>query len=270
MKRGDISRSNIIGQKKGQVTVFIIAAILIVGLALVVYFLRPGVKTTTEFNEKSPNQFIQTCIENDLESAVDLVSLQGGSIAPEHFILYQSDKIEYLCYTSEYYKPCSVQQPLLKEHIESEIENEIKPGVVNCFNELKNSYESRGYTTNMQPGNVRVELLPKRVVARFNYTLTVTKADTERYETFNVVLNNGLYELVGISNSIIDWESTYGKAETTIYMSYYKDLKVEKKEQQDGTTIYILTDRNTENKFQFASRSGALPPGYGASGVATN
>src|SRR3989344_4359890 len=266
MKRGD----SFIANKGGQVTIFIIAAILIVALVVLIYFLRPGVTTTTGFDEKSPNEFIQICIENDLEDAVNLISSQGGSVNPENFILYQDDKIEYLCYTTEYYKPCSVQQPLLKEHIESEIENKIKSSVVNCFNELKNSYESGAYTVNLQSGNTRIELLPKRVVARFNYTLTTTKTDTERYETFNVVLNNGLYELVSISNSIIDWESTYGKAETTIYMTYYKDLKVEKKEQQDGTTIYILTDRNTENKFQFASRSGALPPGYGASGVATN
>ena len=123
---------------------------------------------------------------------------------------------------------------------------------------------------NLRPGNVRVELLPKRVVARFNYTLTTTKTDTERYDSFNVVLNNGLYELVSIANSIIDWESEFGDAETTLYMSYYPDLKVEKLNQVDGSTIYILTDRNTGNKFQFASRSVAWPPGYGIDEVATN
>ncbi|MBS3086608.1 hypothetical protein J4422_02805 [Candidatus Pacearchaeota archaeon] len=266
MKRGD----SFIVNKGGQVTVFIIAAILIVALVVLIYFLRPGTTVTTGFDEKSPNEFIQICIENDLEDTVNLISSQGGSVNPENFILYQDDKIEYLCYTTEYYKTCSVQRPLLKEHIESEIENEIKPAVVNCFNELKNSYESRGYTVNLRPGNVRVELLPKRVVARFNYTLTTTKTDTERYDSFNVVLNNGLYELVSIANSIIDWESEFGDAETTLYMSYYPDLKVEKLNQVDGSTIYILTDRNTGNKFQFASRSVAWPPGYGIDEVATN
>ena len=50
-------------------------------------------------------------------------------------------------------------------------------------------------------------------------------------------------------------------------MNYYHDLNVEKKKQSDGSTIYILTDRNNENKFQFASRSVAWPPGYGAGGI---
>lgn len=266
MKRGGISRRN----NKGQVTVFIIAAILIVGIVLAIYFFRPGASTTTDFDEGGPNEFIQTCIEEEIENSVDLVSSQGGSIQPENFILYQDDKIEYLCYTSEYYKTCSVQQPLLKEHIESEIEKEIREEVTNCFNELKRSYEEKSYTVNLVLGETRVELLPKRVVTRFNHTLTLTRTDTERYESFTVMLNNNLYELTSIANSIIDWESTYGNAETTIYMTYYKDLKVEKKTQQDGSTIYILTDRNTENKFQFASRSVAWPPGYGIDGIATN
>ena len=265
MKRGDISKRN----KKGQVTVFIIAAILIVGFAVLIYFLGPGLTGTTGFDAKTPSGFIQTCLEEDIQNAVNLVSSQGGSINPENFILYQSNKIEYLCYTTEYYKTCSTQQADLKEHIESEIKNAIKDKTANCFNELKSNYQEKGYTVNLETGETRAELLPKRVVTTFNYTLTATKTDTERFSSFNVILNNNLYELTSIANSIIDWESTYGDAETTIYMDYYKDLKVEKVG-RDGSKIYILTDRNTGNKFQFASRSVVWPPGYGIEGIATN
>ena len=112
-----------------------------------------------------------------------------------------------------------------------------------------------------------IELLPKRIVGIFNYSLILTKGSTERYDSFSVVLNNNLYELVSIASSILNWEARYGKAESTIYMNYYHDLKVEPKLQSDGTTIYILTDRNNGNKFQFASRSVAWPPGYGTSEI---
>jgi hypothetical protein len=37
---------------------------------------------------------------------------------------------------------------------------------------------------------------------------------------------------------------------------------VEKKKQGDGTTVYILTDRDTDEKFYFASRSIAIPAGF--------
>ena len=45
-------------------------------------------------------------------------------------------------------------------------------------------------------------------------------------------------------------------------MTYYHDLKVEKFIEADGSTIYTLTNRDTGNKFMFASRSLAWPPGY--------
>ena len=66
---------------------------------------------------------------------------------------------------------------------------------------------------------------------------------------------------MSIANSILSMEVQFGDSETTIYMNYYHDLKVEKKKQTDGTTIYILTDRITGDVFQFASRSIAWPPG---------
>jgi len=50
-------------------------------------------------------------------------------------------------------------------------------------------------------------------------------------------------------------------------MTYYRDLKVEKKKQTDGSTVYILTKMDSGDKFQFASRSVAWPPGYGIGGV---
>jgi hypothetical protein len=73
--------------------------------------------------------------------------------------------------------------------------------------------------------------------------------------------NNNLFELVVIENSIIDWETTYGDAEVTTYMAYYPNLKVEKKSGSGGK-VYILTDRDTGNKFEFASRSQVWPSGY--------
>ena len=260
MKREGISVSN----KKGQVTVFIIAAILIVALALAIYFLRPGITSTTGFDEKNPKGFIQNCIQDDLENAVNLVSIQGGSIAPEHYFTFNEINIEYLCYTNENLKLCSVQQPLLKQHIESEIENDIKDEVSSCFNKLIASYESSGYTASFEvsANPVKVELLPKRIVATFNYNVTASKTDTKRYDSFDMILNNNLYELTSIAKSIIEWETEVGDADPALYMTYYSDLRVQKNLRDEGTRIYTITDRNTENKFQFASRSLVWPAGY--------
>ncbi len=256
----------VLKERGGQVTIFIIIAIIIIGIALSIYLLVPRAETEAVFDATNPAGFMQTCLEKEIESTVETISSQGGSIVPVNYILYQDNKIEYLCYTAEWYETCVVQQPLLKRHIESEIRDDIQEEVETCFANLQENYRDDSYTVNLETGKTVVELLPKRIVTRFeNYVLTVSKGETSRHDSFNVILNNNLYELSSIATSIIDWEATYGDAETTIYMTYYPDLKVEKLKQTDGSTIYILTDRNDGNKFQFASRSVAWPPGYAES-----
>ena len=55
-----------------------------------------------------------------------------------------------------------------------------------------------------------------------------------------------------LESNILDWETKVGDAETTLYMDYYHHLKVEKRKQTDGTTIYIVSNRNTEQKFIYS------------------
>ena len=127
---------------------------------------------------------------------------------------------------------------------------------------VKRNFERQGYRVTLEKGDTEVELLPKRIILTFNSALSLRKDTTENYEKLKVILNNNLYELVGITLSILNLETTLGDSEITTYMNFYHDLKVEKKKQSDGTTIYILTDLNNEKKFQFASRSMAWRPGY--------
>jgi len=250
-------------EKRGQITIFIILAIVIVALGILLYMFYPEIKSSLGFEDQNPNIFIQNCLQDKIQETVDILTPQGGSLDPEFYYTYQDDKIEYLCYTNEYYKLCSVQRPLLKEHIEKEITKEIQDDVKECFDELESSFRGKGYQVDLNRGVFYVELLPKRIVSTFDYTLSLKKGDDAQvYEQFSIAMNNNLYELVAIATSILDTESTIGDTEITTYMNYYTDLKVEKNKQSEGTTIYKLTDLNTGDIFQFASRSIAWPPGY--------
>lgn len=254
-------------KKRGQLTIFIIIAVIVLALLAVLFMFYPSIMSTLGFGEKNPEIEIQNCIEEEIEKSIETLSLRGGSLDPEHYIFYDDEKVEYLCYTGEYYKTCVMQQPLLKQHIEKEIEDSIEEEAQECFDVMTRNYEKAGYSVSFNPGQMSVELLPKRVVTTFNSSLTLKKGDSKSYDSFSVVMDNNLYELVSITNSILNWEAHYGDSETTTYMNYYHDLRVEKKKQSDGSTVYILTDRNNGNKFQFASRSLAWPPGYGTDGV---
>jgi len=249
-------------EKRGQVTIFIITALVLVVVAILFFLLYPQIKSTLGLDTKNPNQFIQDCLEENIEIAKEKIALQGGSANPEHDFLYGNEKIEYLCYNEEYYQMCIVQQPLLKRHIEEEIKKEISEDVQTCFDDLASDFERRGYDVSLNKGDFEIELLPERIVAKFDTSLTLKKDAKEEYKSFSVIVNDNLYELISIANSIISMEAKYGDSESTVYMNYYHDLKVDKQKQSDGTTIYILTDRNTDDKFQFATRSLAWPPGY--------
>jgi len=65
------------------------------------------------------------------------------------------------------------------------------------------------------------------------------------------------------SVSIVDYEATYGDSETTLYMKYNPELKVDKIKLNEGSKIYRLTNTVTNENFTFASRSLVWPPGYG-------
>lgn len=256
------SEVKILSNERGQLTIFVIVAVVIVAIVAMIYLFFPSVLVSLGIVSGNPNAFMQNCIEEDIQKNVEIVSTQGGSLEPRNFILHQDQKIEYLCYNENYYLPCIMQQPLLKQYIENEIERGIKNQEDICFENLRESFQRRGYDISISDGETFVELLPEKISVNFEKEVTLTQGENnERFEKINVVLNNNLYELISIAGSILNWEARYGDSETTTYMGYYHDLKVEKLKQSDGSKVYILTDRNSGNKFQFASRSIALPPG---------
>lgn len=264
-KRGDEKRG---WNKRGQVTIFIIIGVIIIAAAVLVYSFYPQIKSGISTQEQNPPAYIQSCLENKIESTANELALQGGSITPDNYIDYKNQKIQYLCYTNEYYRSCIVQQAALQPFIESEIKNAISDDVKSCFASLQSTYEKKGYDVSLTPGDYGVQLLPQRITATFGYSITMTKGDnTQKYDSFVVSVNNNLYELTAIAMSIVEDETLYGDSDPQTYMTFYPELKVEMELSGSGEKVYILIDRNTGDKFQFAVRSQVWPAGYATSTV---
>ena len=245
--------------KKSQVTVFIILALVIIGV-LIFLLIRPG-GLRGFFTPSAPINQIQDCVGEAVEQAVGIVTEQGGSVNPELYYLYQGQKLEYLCYTENYYSPCVMQRPLLKQHVETEIENYIEPSVKSCVNSVKADLQKNGYTVSVGEVSSKVSIVPGTILVDIKSDLKITKDKTESYESIKTQENSKLYELIMTASSITNWEAHYGDAESMMYMIYYPSLKMQKLKQGDGTSLYLLTDRNTLDKFNFASRSMVIPPG---------
>jgi len=250
--------------KRGQVAIFIIVAVLIVVGGILIYFLYPDAISDVIRGSESPNVFLKSEIEPSVRESIEILSKQGGYEDPEGYIMYQGNKVKYLCYTSRYYEPCRIQQPMIKNKFELEIERMIQDDVENAVENLVETYERRGYTvSSISKPKTDVEISLGKINVKIKAPMTFTKESTERFEEFDFEIESSLYELLMISQSIIDYEATYGDSETSLYIQYYPDLRIRKVKLGDGSTVYTVEDVITKEKFMFASRSLAWPAGYG-------
>jgi uncharacterized protein (DUF1330 family) len=250
-------------KKKGQVTLFVIIAIILVIIGVLIFLFYPKLKITSKFNEENPNLYIQNCMEDYLKTTVNTIAVNGGYLNPIFYYLHQDEKFAYLCYTNKYVKMCSVQEPFLREHFEFEIMNATNAKAQECFSSLKAKYLQKGYNVDLIEGKITAEILPEKILLKFpKYELTTSKEATKKYNSFMAILDNNLYLLLSIASNVVNWESNFGQSDVAYYSLVYPELRTQRLNQDDGTTLYILENKKTGEKFQFASRSLAFPAGY--------
>src|SRR3989338_4569303 len=100
------------GDKRGQITIFIIVGILVVS-GVVLFFLYnsnllPEIGGRQETNV---NAFLNVCLEEKTKEAVEELSLRGGDLNPELHVEFKFMEegvyrnISYLCYTENKFRP---------------------------------------------------------------------------------------------------------------------------------------------------------------------
>ncbi len=248
--------------KKGQMTIFIIVAIVIAILILLFFLLRPRLPGIFE-EELSPTSYLKGCIEPEVRPAVELLAKQGSYQAPEGYIEYKGAKIKYLCYTDDNYETCNVQQPMIKQNFERELNLMLKSRANQCVRNLISEYEKRGYEVSSGGIDSSASIVPNKIIISFNAPLTISKETSQKFQNFDAEINSEIYDLLFIANSIVEYEAELGDSATELYLQYYPDLKIEKIKLSDGTKIYKLSNVITGEEFSFASRSLAWPAGYG-------
>jgi hypothetical protein len=247
-------------QKRAQLTIFIILTILLIAIIAIVLY-NQGTFTNI-FQTQSPIEQIAECSQNHLQQAITLLSNQGGAIQPENYFLYQDNKVDYICYTNEDYKPCKMQKPILKTSIEQELEKYTTPKIKQCIESTKTTLLKKGKSiTNKEP-EISIELMPNNAIINIELDLQITDSESrESYKTIKTDVNTMLYDFIAITSQISNNEVEFGDTETINYMLTNQPwLQLEKKKQSEGTKIYILTDRESKDNFIFATRSYAIPP----------
>lgn len=255
--------------KKGQVAIFVIVAIVIVGLIAAFYFLYPKIRSG-EINipgltakQASPSSFLQSCIGDSVKSSMQTLSKQGGYLNPTGYIEFNKTKIKYLCYTTDNFKTCTVQEPFIKNHFEAELKQMVKPNIDKCFSDLKKNYGDLGYTITPSSIQSDISIVPGKIQIKITSPITITKTTSETYNSLDVSVNSEMYKLLSVAGNIVEFEAYYGDSDPDVYVNYYPDLRVFKLRLDDGTKIYTIQNAVTKEEFTFASRSLVWPSGYG-------
>ncbi len=254
-----LNNNVLLKSKRSQITIFIILAIMIVVVLLLIFVGTNRVKQV--FAPSSPVEQFEKCIQDRTKEGMNIISLQGGSINPENYYLYNDSKVGYLCYTNEYYKKCVNQVPLLKQHIENEINSYVSPKMNDCLSELKTSLEKDGNKVSYDSPKLSVKIEQGNVMSEVLLNLVIEKEAIQTYKTIKTSVGSDLYNNIMIASSINSFEASYGDSEVLNYMLFYPKLKLEKKKQGDGTKIYIITNKDSNERFIFAERSAVLPSG---------
>ena len=246
--------------KKAQVTIFIIIAILIViGILGAIYFMnRTEIEPGVDLN---PKQYIQKCVRDAVEDSVEKMLENGGQRLPSQAISYQGEEWNYLCYQGDYYLSCYNLHPMLEYLIENEIKEDTKVAVLECFNSMKEDFEEKGFDVSGGSTNYSINLLPGQVEINLNKKINLVRGESSQsFENFDTKILSPIYELVRIAREIVNSESQYCNFEYNGYMLLYPDYDIRRIDYSDSK-IYRLIDRQTGAEFKFAVRSCAFAPG---------
>jgi len=252
-----------IKNKKAQVTIFIIIAVVLVAIIILFFVLRGKVELPIITpSMPNPQEYIEKCVKENTEKAVEIMMPQAGYLQPENYKLYKDVKIGYLCYNKNYYQPCINQEPLYLEHLKQEIKTYITSKIEDCFYSLKQDYKKKNYGVELGSGDIDVQLNPKQINIEINRKLSVSKnEETKTYEKFKVKAVSPLYDLAVITQEIVNQEAKFCYFEYLGFMLLYPEYSIEKIDLGGETKIYQIKEKISGKQLNFAVRSCAMPAG---------
>lgn len=254
-------------KKSGQITIFAIAAIVIVSAVILFFFFRENIGTTlTQKAEENPESFLSSCVDKKIREAIKNISLHGGYIKNElHKEFKFKDEnpinISYLCYNQNNYFPCINQKPLLIEDFKNEVKKYTKDEFERCFDELGSSFENKAYKVEMDYNGFDVNLMPERIIFQTDSRITLTKSgESSIYTDLKITKLTKTYELLGIVQEVLNQESEFCHFEKLGFNLLYSDFSIEKINSGDDL-IYTLESYETKERFRFALKGCTIPPG---------
>lgn len=238
--------------KRGQISIFIIIAIILVGLVAIFFLVKGGISSNNgkvDTEVQPIYDHIKECIKEVGEDSIEYIGQTGGYYDVSE--LSTETNIAYYVHDNKNIMPS-------KEKIEEEIESYVNNMIYFCNNEFVDfpDYE-------ISVGEINTEAKIKNGKVVFNSKVPLSILNNEKTYTFedfdNIEIASRLDSIYEMAFNISEEEaSSEGTCMSCIIeLALEKDLFVEMYDYDEETTIFVIRDEdmkinNKNYKFYFA------------------
>ncbi len=202
--------------KRGQVTIFIIIAIILIAAVALYFVFRDKISIDNIPSEIEPVYInIISCLEETIEEGVEYLVLHGGyyEVPKSISITYFTEDIPYYYLNSREYVP-SV------ERVERELKNYIHNYLSNCLN--FEDFEEQGYEIREGDLLVSVNIKEEEIRTKLDYPLTLTKGDsTKSLREFESIIEFNIPKFIETSQEIV---SSYSEKPGFVCMTCLEEI----------------------------------------------
>jgi len=193
MKKGELSN------KKSQITIFIIVAVLLVVAVSIIFLVRNSLKPDGEIppaGTENVGDFVTNCLKTTAENGLVIIGRQGGyyqvslpsivysgnDSAPEqkYFTEFSNINVPYYLHSSSIANMPSAQT------IENQTSLYVQGNLDNCLNDFS-LFKQKGFDVTKGTIAVSTRILDDKVIISLDYPVTVTKGNVVQTKTaYNV------------------------------------------------------------------------------------
>jgi len=186
-------------KKRGQVTIFIIVAIILVSIGILFFVFKDNLNVGENSLEIEPIQNqVQYCLDRTSEEGINYVALHGG-----YYNIPKEIKMSYITYEAPYYYINSVVNIPSIVRIENEIENYIIDNLKYCIN--YSLFEEQGFVINEGNLSASVYIREDKINVKITYPLSIKKGEaTSRLSDFKVEIVSNINKLHIASGEIVN------------------------------------------------------------------
>ncbi len=248
---------------KGQVTIFVIVALVLVVVVFAIIMLNRGKVSLREQDFDNPEKYIGSCIKDRANIIIEEMLSGGGFPDSNDTVFYNGEQITYLCRNINNFDPCINQYPLYVSQVEKEFNENIEDDAEQCFSMLKQEFIDRNYKLS-DSGDVdlKAKFKPGIVEITLDVDFALSKSDvSKKFSKFDTFVPSKIQSIGFVVNEIISQEAKWCYFSNDGFMVLYPEYDIRVYMMEDTTKIYTIKNKKTGETLKMATRGCALPAG---------